>query len=276
MKYLIVLIAILSLSCTTLKKEKAQPKKVLKLMTFNILGGRNTDGKRDLKRVADVINKFKPDFVSLQEVDVKTNRIRKVDIPKELAKLTGMHAAFGEAMPYDGGSYGEAVLSKYPITKSVNHKLPAEKGAEPRAALEVQANVPGIGKVVFIGTHFDHLRYDKNRMMQVKKVMELFKNSKGHHFLTGDLNARPDSKAMKELYKLYADTWSGKGNGFTIPVTNKRARIDYILVHKNDAKNWKVTKSLTADQLTDDKKWQDLLKVASDHLAVYVELEKVK
>ena len=203
--FLIILVS----SCTS--QETKSPK--LKLMTFNILGGRNVDGKRDLQRVADVINKFKPDFVALQEVDVKTNRIRKVDVPAELAKVTGMHSAFGEAMPYDGGSYGEAVLSKYPIIESKNYKLPALKGAEPRAALTVKSKVPGFGEIYFTGTHLDHVRKDTSRMIQAKAINEIYKNGQGIHFMAGDLNTTPNSAVMKELYKTYEDCWKNDKKG---------------------------------------------------------------
>ena len=76
----------------------------LRVMTYNMLGGRNTDGKRDLTRVADVIKSLNPDFVSLQEVDVKTSRINGVDVPAELVlALLFLHLPAAHHAPLRGG-----------------------------------------------------------------------------------------------------------------------------------------------------------------------------
>ncbi len=86
----------------------ALPALRVKVLTYNVLGGRNTDGARDLSRLAEVINALDPDVVALQEVDRHTGRLNGIDLPAELAKLTGMDFVFGRAMYYDGGEYGEA------------------------------------------------------------------------------------------------------------------------------------------------------------------------
>ena len=44
-----------------------------------------------------------------QEVDKGTKRSGNVDQPATLAKLSGLHAAFGSALDYDGGKYGVAI-----------------------------------------------------------------------------------------------------------------------------------------------------------------------
>ena len=50
------------------------------MLSYNILGGRNTDGKRDLNRIAEVISTLNPDIVALQEVDRHTGRLNGVDL----------------------------------------------------------------------------------------------------------------------------------------------------------------------------------------------------
>ncbi len=44
-------------------------KKTLRVMTYNIHIGIGMDKKLDLQRIADVINRERPDLVGLQEVD---------------------------------------------------------------------------------------------------------------------------------------------------------------------------------------------------------------
>src|SRR5690348_4890030 len=90
------------------------------VLTYNIHHGAGTDGKYDLSRVADVIKKSGADLVALQEVDKGTKRT-KDDQPAELEKLTGLHAVFGNAMNYDGGEYGDLILSRYPVGATEVH-----------------------------------------------------------------------------------------------------------------------------------------------------------
>lgn len=61
------------------------------------------------------ITNLQPDLVALQEVDQKTGRSSGIDQAAELGHLTGMHWVFGKAMDYQGGGYGLAVLSRFPI-----------------------------------------------------------------------------------------------------------------------------------------------------------------
>ena len=72
-----------------------------------------------------MINSVRPDLVALQEVDQNTTRTLKVDQAAELARLTGLHFAYGKAMDYEGGGYGQAILSRYPIRHSEVYFLPS-------------------------------------------------------------------------------------------------------------------------------------------------------
>ena len=83
--------------------------RTLRVLTYNIHHGEGTDEVFDLERLATVINDLSPDIVALQEVDKKTDRASGADQAAELGKLCNMHHAFGQAMPYSNGQYGEAM-----------------------------------------------------------------------------------------------------------------------------------------------------------------------
>src|SRR5690606_23370805 len=87
----------------------------LRVLTYNIKHGATLRGDFDLDRIAGVIRGAEPDLVALQEVDVRTRRARGMDIAGELASRTRLYPAFGRAMPYDGGDYGVAILSRFPF-----------------------------------------------------------------------------------------------------------------------------------------------------------------
>jgi len=78
-------------------------------------------GDFDLSIIASVIKSANPDLVALQEVDFKTNRTRNMDLTAELGMLTNLTPLFGKAMPYDGGEYGEGILSRYSFLNTKNH-----------------------------------------------------------------------------------------------------------------------------------------------------------
>lgn len=72
-----------------------------------------------------MIRRQNPDFVTLNEVDVFTNRTGKdVHQARDLAEKLGMEWHFSKAIDRDGGEYGDAVLSKYPILEKRSYRLP--------------------------------------------------------------------------------------------------------------------------------------------------------
>ena len=111
--------------------------RVVKVLSFNILHGATTKGDFNLDVLADLIIKADPDLVAMQEVDFKVDRSKRYDLVTELAIRTEMAPVFARAMPYDGGEYGEGILSKYSFLNTRNHPLPYTEGKEPRAAAEV-------------------------------------------------------------------------------------------------------------------------------------------
>lgn len=253
--------------------ESKQPIR-LRVLSYNILGGRNIDGSRNLNRIAKVINEIRPDLVSLQEVDRKTARMNGIDIPVVLSKLTGMNFVFGGAMDYDGGEYGVAILSKIPVETYKNYPLPHSKNREPRTALAAKLKwVDQSHEIIFISTHLDHKESPNDRITQaneINKIIAQYKNSRV--ILAGDLNCTPQSQPMAILLKEFKDTWKSQQDGFTFPSKEPTKRIDYIL---HDEQNpWSVTNVYTGPEInSSDSTWHTLLKITSDHLPLIADLE---
>src|SRR5690606_14987157 len=117
--FVIAVAALLSISlggCANMRGggENAEPLRV-RVMAYNIHHCLGIDGELDVERIAGVINAANPDLVTLQEVDNRTERSDRVDQAAELGRLTGMHARFGRAIDHQGGEYGQAILSRWPI-----------------------------------------------------------------------------------------------------------------------------------------------------------------
>lgn len=190
------------------------------------------DGKLDMQRIADVINAVNPDLVALQEVDKGVERTGGIDQPAILAKLTGMHAVFEKNIDFQGGEYGNAVLSRLPIEKWSNHKLPQLTPDEQRGMLEVHVRF-GDRPIVFYATHFDYHGDDAERLASADLFRDMVGKQKTQTvILAGDLNTRPDSPVMEKLNAFLIDTHtvaSPDTPGLTYPADAPDRRIDYIL-----------------------------------------------
>lgn len=95
----------------------------LKLLSYNIhkcIGG--VDRRYDPNRVLAVISHYQPDLVLLQEVDEfakRSNGDRQVDV---LGNLLGFRhrTYFPNVTLRSGGAYGNAMLSRFPLTETSN------------------------------------------------------------------------------------------------------------------------------------------------------------
>lgn len=236
-----------------------ETKSELRVLTFNIHHGETIAGAIDLETMAAVINSAKPDLVALQEVDVRTGRVGGVDLAAKFGELCGMESYFAKAMDYDGGEYGNAVLSKYPIVESDLRKLPSTRDHEPRVAAECLIALPN-DTIRFISTHFDHMSDRPDRPAQARTLLLAYINDTKSSILAGDLNDTPDSETLKILQQHWAI--SGATNAFSSPADAPQRKIDYILYAPQDT--WQVVHS------------EVLPAAVSDHLAVLSVFQKGK
>ena len=260
MKFKIGLLVLAGMTFLSVQSQsKAESKKTVKVLSFNILGGRTTKGDFNLDVLAKLIKDADPDFVAMQEVDYKVNRSKKYDLVTELGWRTKMAPIFARAMYYDGGEYGEGVLSKYSFLSTRNVALPYMKGQEPRAALEVVAELPSNDTIAFVGTHFAH-ETNEGREMQAKKINQVFSSNKYPTILVGDLNAVPGSGPINTLEEVWQATYDRENPEATFPSDNPTVKIDYVMFYPKN--RWKVVgKKVISDTY------------ASDHCAYLVTLE---
>jgi len=257
-KFYLAIFLILSVSFLE-AQQSTDSKQVVRILSYNIFHGETLNHDFDLERIAGVIRSVSPDIVALQEVDFKTRRAKNMDLVTRLGYLTGMLPLFGRAMEYDGGEYGEGILSRFSFKETRNNPLPHSPRNEPRDALEILVELPSGDEIVFIGTHLDHTRDQTDRIVQAKRLNRLFKRNKKPTILAGDLNATPESEPMRIFFKFWTDA-SARDPQPTFPSFSPRRRIDYVLFRP--ASRWRVLESRVIEE-----------KVASDHCALLVILE---
>ena len=223
-------------------------------MTYNIRHGRGMDDKVDLERIAEVIRQCGPEVVTLNEVDCGRKRSGNVDQTAKLAELLGWHGIFGASL-LEGGGYGNAVLSRYPLEKVALLKLPYD-GLEERTALVVKVLAPKPYYVV--STHFAYL--EKVEPLRIRSVEMIAENVKKNNWLpvivAGDLNTDLRSPVIGRLREL----------GFQIANDLKPDALS----HPSDVPEWMLDyiAFLPADAVRIDGFEVIENKIASDHRPV--------
>lgn len=218
--------------CTT--GAGAAPK-TLRILTYNIHHGEGLDGKVDLIRISELITNLQADIVCLNEVDKGVARTKGRDLTAELAALTRMTGVFSNNYHYQGGEYGNAILSRYPVISSRNTHFKMLRPGEQRGILQVRIDAGG-REVVFMATHIDYRPDDTERLMNVDEIFGLLAGYQGKTVIVaGDFNDTPGRAVHTKMKERFRDAWeeAGQGDGLTIPVKKPTKRIDYIWLEKN-------------------------------------------
>jgi endonuclease/exonuclease/phosphatase family metal-dependent hydrolase len=131
----------------------------MRLVSWNIHGGVGRDGRRDLDRVARVLEGARCDVAALQEVGDQDHAVsaaeashKVADHAAHLGKLLGWYVAYGPTLVLSGRPYGNAVLSRHPVLRVKNYDL-SVRGREPRGCLRADLHVEGSALHVF-NLHF--------------------------------------------------------------------------------------------------------------------------
>ena len=212
----------------------------LRVLCYNIHFGKGMDGEYDLERLAEVIRAERPDLVALQEVDVVVKRSGKVHQLRRLAELTGLAGRYGPTQHYQGGLYGNGVLSRLPIKAVTIDPLPyteatAELTTYPRGAIAVTVETGGGRSVRLVSTHFQH-NVEEDRVAQAKAINSLFGDRQAGPvptILAGDMNAVPGSPPMKILDEAWTNAMDAEAAP-TAPSPEPRSRIDYVFFRTGD------------------------------------------
>jgi endonuclease/exonuclease/phosphatase family metal-dependent hydrolase len=197
-----------------------------------------------------------PDLVGLQEV-VKSDDGDRLDQAALLAEGAGYHVAWVPTGP--GAVWGNAVLSRWPIARTLSFPLPRGGTDEQRVLLFAEIDAP-FAKVPFFVTHLNwKLHQGHVRELQVReladRVAQLAPTSGFPPIVCGDFNAEPESDEIRFLRGLtslrgksvyFADAFvaaggGGKGvtfsrkNPYAAAVREPERRLDYIFVRGPDA-----------------------------------------
>ena len=255
MRKLLALVLLLAGCASTQRRD-------VRVLVYNIHAGKDAKGVDNLERVAALVRETRADVVLLQEVDRGTTRSGNVDQLDTLMRLTGYHGVFGKSLDYQGGDYGIAALSRWPIAPHETVHLPVEPpqtraggSIEPRVALVIQT-----AAMTIVNTHLDASREDTYRAQEAAHLIELLRVRRGALLVGGDFNSTPDSAVQASLRASgLRDSWAecGSGPDLTYPADVPVKRIDYLFLTGDD----RCTKARVLDSS------------ASDHRPVVVDVK---
>lgn len=227
--------------------------KPLIVATWNIHGAVGTDGRYAPERIVDVLREIGADIVALQEV---ASAQAHENFLRDLEHATGYGIVAGLLRQRHGSDFGNAVLSRYPVT-SVRHLDLAVGAHEPRGALDVCIDVGSTVPLRVIATHLG--LHPGERREQVRRIVAAVERDSPHPtLLMGDLNewylwGRP----LRWLHAHFRETPAAPR---TFPARRPLFALDRIWV------------SPTGSVRRLDRHHTPLACVASDHLPLVAEL----
>jgi endonuclease/exonuclease/phosphatase family metal-dependent hydrolase len=196
---------------------------VLRVLTLNIwnLSG---DWRSRRHAILAVLQRFEPDVVCLQEVVAGERGNQAGWLASELG---GWSLAYAGEPPHTAteARFGNAVLSRWPITRSSSAHLPYEPDEQEVRRVVVHARTEAID--VF-STHLSWQLHDAALRERQVRVLAQFISEQADPsarlgpVIAGDFNAEPDSTAIRYLSGLgsldgasayFQDAWRLAGDG---------------------------------------------------------------
>lgn len=205
--------------------------KQVTIATYNIRHGH--DVNFDWNQLAENIAQSGADIIGIQEVDMFTNRVGGRDTVSGLVQATGLaHALFVPAMDFNGGQYGTAIISRYPIRSFETHEL--YRGTfEPRSYGIVTVTTEDGATMIFSNTHLS-FESSEIRSVQIKQIAEYLETQVPADIpvvLTGDFNTE-DLKDFTPLKDMGFSLINDELHGY-MTFRNPPAAIDHIFYRES-------------------------------------------
>ena len=165
-----------------MKPKKGILNMKLTIASYNIMHGALSE--YDMKKLVQSIVECGADLIGVQEVDVGAKRSGGRDIAALMAQELGFDVRFSRSLDFQGGSYGNVILSRYPIEDFTCHLLTSGK-YEQRSIGAATVRI-GDEKISFWNTHLSFENTEQRRL-QWEQIRELLPKDMPW-ILTGDFN----------------------------------------------------------------------------------------
>lgn len=175
--------------------------KSFKLASYNICSSHFLHGKytkENLQLLAESIAAVQADAICLQEVDKCAARSEGVDMTEELARMSGYaYSYFIKIRDFQGGEYGTAILSRYPIIDAQTLNFAVKIAKQGTSCGYVILDVEG-GRITLFNTHLSVESEEANTdtMLCLGDILSDYAEKNGARLLCcGDFNTNPPKLA---------------------------------------------------------------------------------
>ena len=237
----------------------------MKIMTFNIQHGLDyllrLQGIRkvNFEKIAFLINEYKADIVSFNEIYNSGDEIEFGNQIKKIANLCNYpYYSFSKAIDTKNGEYGNAIMSKVPFELKRVYKIDDPLIKDENVFYESRVISSYLfQKFTLYNTHFGLAKSEQNNAFTCfEKIMNEEKANK--IVFLGDFNIEPMNEIILKLKEKFNEVTDYFNSEFyTYPSNNPVKKIDYIFV----SKDIKIISSETIKQ------------IISDHLPIICEIE---
>jgi len=187
---LLLVISVFFFSCGTDSRQSLS----IRIMTYNLHHCEGEDGVYDVERIAAFMQETGADIILCQEVDRGYSERSRFDLQPVMLKLIlGYNAFYG---PNIDETYGNLILSRFPIERAENVPLPNPENKEPRGVIVSTITVDGVPFSV-LNTHLSAFSA-VNREEQIAFLNDLIGKQEHPVFFGADFNTRP-SQQLKPL-----------------------------------------------------------------------------
>ncbi len=169
----------------------------MRVMSYNVHGWLTPGGQPNFDAVQRVIAESGADIVGLNEVfhPRMTEGSGGLPVLQALAQALGFHYVFGPCMRWPAtdtlpeSSYGNGLISRWPIIASAAHHLTPIDGLEQRGLLEGRILLPDGRTFTTYVTHLDYTD-EANRLVQLRALRSWTVRDRSRpHVVMGDFNA---------------------------------------------------------------------------------------
>ena len=218
------------------------------LASFNICSAHFREGhytEDNLNRLAEQITQSGADVVCLQEVDRGAARSDRVDMPAYLSEHTELkHHYFIKIRDFQGGEYGTAILSRYPIPESETINYSVHIATQGTSCGYAVLDVDGT-KVTVFNTHLSVENEESNTetLSCLGDVLTAYYRAHPEGFVCcGDFNTDP-GKVSRYI------PWGKKAHDGLVTYADRS--IDHILTAGNVTTANTRTRNTQKDKVTD-------------------------
>jgi endonuclease/exonuclease/phosphatase family metal-dependent hydrolase len=201
----------------------------VRLLTWNVRYGQDhATGAPDPAALADAIAAADPDVVLLQEVGRGWPIGGGLDLLEWLSRRLAMRY---EWAPAANGQFGNALLTRLPLSEVETGRLPFGQGPMERSYVAATVHLDGGRELRVLGTHLQHRKENTaTRLAQSEALLAVWDGAP-RTVVAGDLNFWPtwqEPGLWTEAGFISAQDVTGHGAGFTSPTDHPDNRVDWI------------------------------------------------